>query len=198
MDEMSALVPFARTISDLEDSRRKLEPVDPAKIAALFNNLSKSINANQKSIEAALKDEKSPKVKRTVANRAAQTIASLRGTLQRWYAFYNNYDPLFTWWNAEPYKAVDASLQSYQTFLLDKLVGIKSDDKTTIIGDPIGREALLQELEYEMIPYTPEELIEIANKEFAWCEAEMGYGDDWKRRSKRSSKNTSNRENSRN
>ncbi len=55
-----------------------------------------------------------------------------------------------------------------------------------IIGDPIGREALLVELAYEMIPYTPEELIAIANKEFAWCEAEMkkasselGYGDDW-------------------
>ena len=58
----------------------------------------------------------------------------------------------------------------------------------TIIGDPIGREAFLQELEYEMIPYTPEELVEIANKEFAWCEAEMkkasremGFGDDWKK-----------------
>ena len=39
-----------------------------------------------------------------------------------------------------------------------------------------------------MIPYTPEELVEIANKEFAWCEnemkkasREMGYGDDWKK-----------------
>jgi uncharacterized protein (DUF885 family) len=39
-----------------------------------------------------------------------------------------------------------------------------------------------------MIPYTPEELIAIANKEMAWCEAEMkkashdlGYGDDWKK-----------------
>ncbi len=188
MDEMSALVPFARTISDLEDSRRKLETIDSAKTAALLNSLAKTINANQKAIEAALKDEKSPKDKRTVANRAAQTVVSLRGTLQRWFAFYNNYDPMFTWWNAEPYKAVDASLQGYQTFLLDKLVGIKPDDKTTIIGDPIGREALIQELEYEMIPYTPEELIEIANKEFAWCEAEMkkasrefGYGDDWKK-----------------
>jgi len=188
IDEMSSLIPFARTISDLEDSRRRLEPIDSAKIAALLNNLSKSIVANQKSIEAALKDEKSLKVKRTVANRAAQTVASLRTTLQRWNAFYNNYDPMFTWWNAEPYKAVDASLQGYQTFLLDKLVGIKPDDKTTIIGDPIGREALLQELEYEMIPYTPEELIEIANREFAWCETEMkkasrelGFGDDWKK-----------------
>ncbi|WP_315822441.1 hypothetical protein [Paraflavitalea speifideaquila] len=39
-----------------------------------------------------------------------------------------------------------------------------------------------------MIPYTPEELVEIANKEFAWCDAEMlkasremGFGDDWKK-----------------
>jgi uncharacterized protein (DUF885 family) len=188
MDEISALVPFARAISDLEDARRKLETIDSAKTAALLNELNKTINASQKTVEATLKFENSSKVKRTVANRAAQTVASLRGTLHRWFAFHNNYDPTFTWWNAEPYKAIDASLQSYQTFLLDKLVGIKPDDKTTIIGDPIGREALVQELEYEMIPYTPEELMEIANKEFAWCEAEMkkasrelGYGDDWKK-----------------
>ena len=39
-----------------------------------------------------------------------------------------------------------------------------------------------------MIPYTPEELIEIANQEFAWCAVEMkkasrelGYGDDWQK-----------------
>jgi uncharacterized protein (DUF885 family) len=184
LEEMSALVPFAKTISDLEDSRRRLETIDPAKIAALLNELNKQIAATQKGIDAGT----IVTPKRTVANRAARTVNSLRATLKNWYAFYNGYDPMFTWWNAEPYKAVDASLQSYQTFFLDKLVGIKPDDKTTIIGDPIGREALLNELEYEMIPYTPEELIEIANKEFAWCEAEMkkasremGYGDDWKR-----------------
>lgn len=183
MEEMAALLPFARTISDLEDTRRKLETIDPAKTAALLNELSKTIAAVQKEMSAS-----SAKPKRTVANRAVRTVGSLRQTLQRWYNFYNNYDPLFTWWNAEPYKAVDASLQNYQNFLLNQLVGIKPDDKTTIIGDPIGRPALLEELEYEMIPYTPEELIEIANKEFAWCEAEMkkasaqmGFGDDWKK-----------------
>ena len=184
LEEMSPLMPFAKTISDLEDSRRKLETIDAAKIAALLNDLNKTIAATQKGIETGT----IAKPKRTVANRAARTVASLRQTLQRWFAFYNAYDPQFTWWNAEPYKAVEASLQSYQVFILDKLVGIRPDDKTTIIGDPIGREALIHELEYEMIPYTPEELIEIANKEFAWCETEMkkasremGYGDDWKK-----------------
>jgi uncharacterized protein (DUF885 family) len=183
-EEMSALLPFAKTISDLEDSRRKLETIEPAKTAALLNELNKTISGRQKGIEAGTV----AKPKRTVANRAAQTIASLRATLKNWFNFYNAYDPQFTWWNSEPYKAVDAALANYQTFVSEKLVGIKADDKVTIIGDPIGREALLEELEYEMIPYTPEELIELANKEFAWCEAEMkkaaremGFGDDWKR-----------------
>jgi uncharacterized protein (DUF885 family) len=182
--EMSPIIPFARTISDLEDSRRKLQPIDSAKIAALFNDLAKTISQTQKDIEAG----KIPKPKRTVANRAVRTIGSLRFTLQRWNTFYTGYDPNYTWWNAEPYKAVDAALQSYQNYVSERLVGIRADDRVTIIGDPIGREALIQELEYEMIPYTPEELIVIANQEFAWCEnemkkasREMGFGDDWKK-----------------
>ena len=59
---------------------------------------------------------------------------------------------------------------------------------SAIEGRPIGREAMLEELAVEMIPYSPEELIGIAEKEFAWCDAEMlkashelGFGDDWKR-----------------
>lgn len=183
-EEMSALLPFAKTISDLEDSRRRLETLDPAKAAALLNDLNKTIAAAQKGIDTGAV----AKPKKTVANRAAQTIASLRAALKNWFNFYNLYNPQFTWWNAEPYKAVDASLAEYQNFVIEKLVGIRADDKVTIIGDPIGREALLEELEYEMIPYTPEELIELANKEFAWCESEMkkasrqmGFGDDWKK-----------------
>jgi uncharacterized protein (DUF885 family) len=56
-----------------------------------------------------------------------------------------------------------------------------------IVGDPIGRDGLLEDLRGEMIAYTPEQLIEIGNREYAWCEVEMkkasrelGYGDDWK------------------
>ena len=55
----------------------------------------------------------------------------------------------------------------------EKVAGLKKDDKDTILGDPIGREALLSELRAEFVPYSPEELVDIANKEFAWCEKEM-------------------------
>jgi uncharacterized protein (DUF885 family) len=184
IEEMSQLVPFAKTISNLEDERRKLVYPSAQKSAALLNDLKKVVVGTQRLVESGV----IAKPKRTVANRAAKAIGSLRATLQRWYGFHSGYDPEFTWWNTEPYKALDTSLQSYQTFVSEKLVGIKPDDNVTIIGDPIGRDALMEELAYEMIPYTPEELIELANKEFAWCEAEMkkasremGFGDDWKK-----------------
>lgn len=182
--EISAFVPFAETISGLEDARRKLQTLDAAKTASVLNGLQKAIVQTQKDIETG----KLAKPKITLANRALRAVASLRAALLNWYKFYNAYDPDFTWWNGEPYKAVDEALANYQSFIAANLVGIKSDDKTTIIGDPIGRDALIEELEFEMIPYTPEELVEIANKEFAWCEAEMkkasaamGYADDWKK-----------------
>lgn len=108
--------------------------------------------------------------------------------LKNWYSYYYGYDPIFGWWVESPYKLLDAALQDYAAFVREKVVGIKADDTTTIIGDPIGRDVLLAELQYEMISYTPEELIALANKEMAWCEAEMkkasqelGFGDDWQK-----------------
>ncbi len=180
--EMRPLMPFALTINDLEDNRRRLEPIDPAASAATLNELVKQIASVQKGLD----DPKAVKPKRTVANRAARTVGDLRTTLRRWYTFHTGYDPVFTWWCESPFKAADDALAKYQAFIAEKLVGIKPDDKTTIIGDPIGREALIEELKFEMIPYTPEELVQIANKEFEWCVAEfkkasreMGYGDDY-------------------
>jgi hypothetical protein len=61
-------------------------------------------------------------------------------------------------------------------------------DESGISGRPIGTDALMIELQAENIPYTPQELINLAEKEYVWCEAEikkasreMGFGDDWKK-----------------
>ncbi|PQO40103.1 DUF885 family protein [Blastopirellula marina] len=66
-------------------------------------------------------------------------------------------------------------------------LGSESTDESGIKGTPVGRERLLLELEHEMIPYSPEQLMEIAEQEYAWCRAEilkasreLGCGDDWK------------------
>ena len=65
--------------------------------------------------------------------------------------------------------------------------GAGASNDGPIIGDPIGAEGLKADLEHEMIPYTPEELIAIAEKEYAFslreakkAAREMGLGDDWK------------------
>ena len=62
----------------------------------------------------------------------------------------------------------------------------KTDD-SGIPGPARGREGIIRDLQDELIPYTPEQLIALAEREFAWCEAEMrrasremGLGDDWK------------------
>ncbi len=187
--EMEPLIPFAKSLIELEDSRRHMQPIDPPKVAALLSRLNKMIDETKKSLDASVKSgsQRQP-VKKTVANRAAETVASLRTMLRNWYGFYHGYDPNFTWWAAHPYRLVDSSLQDYARFLREKLVGVRMDDPTAIVGDPIGREALMVELASELIPYTPEELIALARKEMEWCEREMikasrdlGYGDDWRK-----------------
>ncbi|KAF2187356.1 X-Pro dipeptidyl-peptidase [Zopfia rhizophila CBS 207.26] len=121
----------------------------------------------------------------SVAVRAARTVTSLQSHLKEWYSFYKDYDPLFTWWLSDPYPKIDKALEDLASTINEVLVGIKPGDTDTIVGEPIGRDGLLHALESEMIPYTPEELIEIGNKEYAWCETEMmkatielGY-EDW-------------------
>jgi uncharacterized protein (DUF885 family) len=213
--EIQPLLPFAGTIIDLEEARRRMERIDSAKIAATLTDLKKQVDERRQAVE------KGFRVKKTVGNRAVVAMTGLRANLRNWYTFYNGYDPLFSWWNEEPYRSFDQAFTSYITLVAEKIVGVKLEsgeaqsgpnrgqgspgagsergagqrpnvakpgDTSDIVGDPIGREALLSELRSEMIPYTPEELIAIGEKEMAWCENEMkkasrelGYGDDWRK-----------------
>jgi hypothetical protein len=234
--EIAPMMPFAQAITDLAEARRRMDKIEPFKIATALNDMNKQIEATRRSVEASFRSEPG-KFKRAALNRAVSTIGSLRNALRIWFGYYNGYDPMFTWWNDEPYKAVDQSLANYVTFLTERVAGqrqaapttmaaagaptggargpgaggasggaggfgggggqrggfgggravnARPGDSSDIIGDPIGREALMVELQSEMIPYTPEELIAIGWKELAWCEEEMkkasrelGFGDDW-------------------
>ena len=195
--EMEPLLPFAKTIVNLDDARRRMEIPKGEEAAATLSEMVKQITSTRKTAEAGLDENNKPaktgaselqsiRVKKTVARRAAGTVSDLRGALKEWFAYYAGYDQVFTWRASEPYKEADQAMEAYEKFLKEKLIGIKVDDKTTIIGDPVGREALLIELTDAMIPYTPEELIALGKNEMAWCmkemlkaSNEMGYGDDW-------------------
>ena len=179
MAETAPLLPFAPAIVTLAEALRHMENMDAAKAAATLEGLNKQIDEAKKALA-------SMKTSKYVANRAANETDQLRAALKDWFTFYNGYDPQFTWWTGVTYKVVDTNLESYAAQLREQIVGIKPGDKTTIVGNPIGRDALISSLRYEMIPYTPEELLVLADREYAWCEAEMmrasremGDGDDW-------------------
>jgi hypothetical protein len=186
-EEIAELLPFALAILELKEARQRVDPLNPSAAAATLEKISRQMDDLSKRINDPPKAG-GIEVKKTVAFRAARTVDHLRDTLKAWYEFYDGYDPAFTWWAKQPYQKASGAMEKYAATIREKLAGIKPGDRDTIVGDAVGREALVSELAFEMIPYTPEELLEIANREFAWCDAEMlrasrdlGYGDDWKK-----------------
>jgi hypothetical protein len=180
--EMAPFMGFADDIAQLQETRRQFEKVNPEASAATLAKVHKEIEAARKTLEG-----DAPKPGKIIAYRAASRLGDLGKTLKNWFEFYDTYDPQFGWWTREPYKKTNAALDDYAKFLREKIVGVKAGEDEPIIGDPIGAEGLKLDLEHEMMPYTPDELIAVAEKEFAWCETEwkkvardMGLGDDWK------------------
>ena len=289
----------------------RMEAMDAEKAAVVLSGALGRLLQIRSRLEAGLTDKTKLEglpIGKSSAVRAAETVYGLRKTVRDWFNFYNNYDPLFTWWMAQPYQEIDKALADYSTFLRDTLAPAVSDaetrgappaeiaaapapefaevpdlrallafpqdemrnvvqqfrigssrgrggrggpggpggnvqppdknfytgwlkalkkldfnrlsraaqidylylrnsikvqirgaehppltdvagkkDASGISGRPIGREALMLNLAEELIPYTPEQLISLAEKQYAWCESEMrkasrdlGCGDDWK------------------
>lgn len=177
------LLPFGPVIIEAMESRRRMERVDPAASADLLSRLARQVDSARGGAERAAAGTVTP----ILAFRTAEILRGLQATLGQWYRYYAGYDPLFSWWTEEPFKRADAALTAYQRTLRERLAGIRPNEEEPIIGNPIGREALIEDLRSELIPYTPEELIAIGEREFTVLEAEMlkasremGFGEDWK------------------
>ncbi len=306
------LVPFAPAIIKLNEARIRMEDVNSQQSAGVLTELTREIARVKARVEAGLTSTATGDaltVSKDLATRGADSVDGLRNSVTTWFTFYNNYDPLFTWWMGMPYKQVDTALQDYAAFLRDtvapadtiaapaapaaatippapasklsevpdllEIIALPQDEMRTVVqrfvvpgggpsggrggrgatnspgggrprqyyldwltalktldfdglsrnaqvdylfikktserqiaridfvpeanpprktdhsgipGAARGRAGLLFDLADEMIPYTPEQLIALANREFAWHEEEMkkasrqmGFGDDWKR-----------------
>lgn len=186
-------LPFIEPLEKALKARRNIEPIQPREVGDLFNSTTKKVEETTRLLKSkeepaeASADGGIPlnQIDPETSNRAARWTRSLIRDLQEWNRFYDGYDPLMSWWTQDPFAKLVQALEAYEKELRNKAVPDGDPDK--IIGDPIGREALIDSLKAEFIPYTPEELIEIAEKEFAWCEKEMervsrelGFEGDWK------------------
>ncbi len=181
--DIAKYAPFSDSIYAFQKTRRRGKAVDGANVARQLNDINKQISAAIKNMAT------TDSMDMRQAAYAAETVKALQGVLKNYYGFYNGYDPLFTWWVPKTYTATDSLLNLYAAALKKKgrLTTAQKDDGSGIIGHPIGQAELVRQLQLEFIPYTPEDLVAIANKEFAWCDAEMlkashemGFGDNWK------------------
>ncbi|MBL8862815.1 MAG: DUF885 family protein [Planctomycetes bacterium] len=181
--EVLTLVPYASRVVALCEARQRVEPVEPRAAADELDAIARAAQQARTALEQAAE----PPAGRALGFRAARTLERLRRELDEWRAFRAGYDPLFDWWTAEPAKAALAALEAHGKALRKRVAQLADDDRDTILGDPIGRAALLAELGFERIAHTPEELVDMARAELALCRAaferaavELGHGTDWR------------------
>ena len=196
--EIQPLLPFADRLLALQDARRNLVSVDSRAASSTVAAITRQVDSLRALIESRPSSGSGSGARaaraqpsRTVANRAAREIDEIRSVTSNWFRYYNGYDPVFSWWMKDPYTKLDESLDKYAKAIREKIVGFKPGESGPndgpIIGDPIGAEGLAEDLKFEMIDYTPAELIAIAEREYAFslsemkkASREMGFGDNWK------------------
>jgi len=181
-NKITAYIPFADSIYSLEKQRRRGISQDGPTVGRQLNNILKSLNASKATFSSV------SSIDMPLARKGRAAVLGLKARLKSYYDFYIGYDPDFTWWAPKPYKNLDSALTLYANLIYSKgkINTTQKPDSSGIVGVPVGRDELMRELKAEMIPYTPEELIALANKEFAYCDKEMlkasnemGFGNDW-------------------
>lgn len=182
--QLSNWFSFATGIYDMEKFRRRGSQPDAQQWAASM----RSITANMHNLTKSL--EKDSSITINLIRRAQGIVKGLQTALKSVNEFYSGYDPGYSWWMPDTFKNLDSALAAYGHCWQQKGKAAPGgkDDGSHIVGYPIGKNEIIRQLQLEYIPYTPEELIDIANKEFAWCDAEMlkasremGFGKDWKK-----------------
>ncbi|MDA0668167.1 MAG: DUF885 family protein [Planctomycetota bacterium] len=182
VQETLPLIPFAAPLVHLLEEKSKRHLVPAEEIAQVFADATLAIDLARDRFT-----KKVPVVSASVAHRAAGQVEWLQSKLRGLHEDRMGYEPDYSWWCSAPWETLRPKLDAYATFLREELGGQNSEDADPLIGDPIGREALVKELQFERIAYSPEELIAIAEREFAWCQeerkkaaTEMGLGEDWR------------------
>jgi len=175
--QMEPLLPFRKPIQQLATARLQRTSADPESSAAALATLSAPLKSLRDSLaaerKAATDRKESPPIPPSTALRAAAATDAIRESLEAWFRFHDGFQPDFSWWVRQPYASLRDALEAHAKFLREDLASQKGNADDPLVGDPIGAAALSAGLAHEMIPYSPEELIDIANREFSWCESQL-------------------------
>lgn len=183
-EDADPLLPFARELVGLCEARQacRFKELEAKRVAEVIHEATAKVQET-----ASLVASGSLRVSKEAAYRAVKNTNILGSVLVEFNDFLTGYEPLYDWWVRTPHAALMEALGNFIPVVEKELAGMHPDEPNEIIGEPIGRNGLVVELEAEMVPYTPEELLKIGNEKYAWCEKEMkkaaselGFGDDWK------------------
>ncbi|HRI74826.1 MAG TPA: DUF885 family protein [Fimbriimonadaceae bacterium] len=162
--EARALLPYWDDLCAFHEERISKRTANGAGSADRLTELTKAVGEASRN----LADVPEP-----VARRAYMALGEGIRALDDWYDHFAGYDPLFTWWTERPNKDAVAALNRHRELMEAKWPAFRNADGTAIVGDPVGEAALKRDLAREYIPYTPQELIAIGERELAWCDAEL-------------------------
>ncbi|OYV06257.1 MAG: DUF885 domain-containing protein, partial [Verrucomicrobiales bacterium VVV1] len=169
LKEMEPLVSQLKSLQELMSDRSMKQ--DAEKAAGILAQAAEELKALRKQLNPEHPTQSKPSP--VIAVRAAQILDQLGSKLDRWFQFYDGFQPEFGWWTRQPVGELKKELEATAAFFRKDLAGLKGEPGDPLIGDPVGRQALSAQLSSEMIACSADELLAIADKEFAWCETEM-------------------------
>jgi Bacterial protein of unknown function (DUF885) len=182
--ELREWLPFSEQAENLLLKHQQRGKITGEETAEVLENIRLKLPDLQKKLEH---PEKIP-LTAVQALAVAKQLTEWKGHLDFVIDQQQGFVPDFTWWVKNPWAATSAAMDSYAKQLREKIAKQTGGDDDPLIGSAVGATRLAQELAYESIDYTADELIAFANREFAWCEAEMkknaremNCGDDWKK-----------------
>lgn len=182
LKEADELAPWLPKLRTLVQNRQRVEPVNAGSLAAELHQIHQEIETTLASWK------ESERVTNAIsANRIAGIIQETDRHIAEWFRFYDGYNPVFSWWVKKPFEKLRGSISDASSWLREEIAGYEKGKDAPLIGDPIGRKALISALERNWITYSPEELIRIAEIEMEWCldkrkkaAQALGFKDDWK------------------
>ena len=110
---------------------------------------------------------------RLLALQVAQQVKHHQKLLGGWYGHYERFQPGFAWWVKTEWDKTREELTQYETHLRENLAEVKDHNEGPLLGEALGEARLAARIREEFLAYSAEELIELGERELAWCEAQM-------------------------
>ncbi len=192
-----ALIPYTDRMMRFCASKEHGTALTAEEAASVLDEITTQANALTKALQKTAKEAADKKgspqstpavVEPTVAIDASVLLDQFSRQMQDTHRYYEGYDPKYTWWASKPFEATKQAISNHRKAIREKLAKLDDSDADKIVGVPIGNDALLKELRYAWIPYSPQELIRIGEQEMKWCEDrfteaanELKLDGDWRK-----------------